>query len=117
GVHAGALLAPRTTALFHNLQMLQSSAGRTGVLAPRTAAIDFTGIPAMPRPPVPQSRTAATENGRWQGLMANGKAYLCRRPTRLGRPRRLWGIVCSFVNGLADRCNFPRGNGLCTNCL
>jgi hypothetical protein len=70
GVRAAARLAPRTTELFHNLQMLQSLARQAGVFAPSAAATDFIRISAIRRPPVPQRRGAAIENGKWQ--MANG---------------------------------------------
>src|ERR1019366_5339463 len=69
GVHVGDLLTPRTNALFHILQMLQSSARQTGVFTPRAGAADFIRISAIARPPVPERRAAAIENGKWQ--MAN----------------------------------------------
>jgi hypothetical protein len=99
GVHVGALLTPRTNALFHNLQMVQSSARQTGVFAKRAAVTDFIRFSAIPCLPVSERCAAATENGRWEeedgrweGLMATGKWHLCWRQTGLGRPRRLWGI-------------------------
>jgi hypothetical protein len=46
--------------------MLQSSARQTGMLASRAAATDFIRMSAIARTPLPERRTAATENGEWE---------------------------------------------------